>query len=242
MNHESTNVEYINTAEAREILKVTTPTLRSWAKQNKIRTTRTPSNIRLYNKQDVYGIVGWTVPCTEKERIVYARVSSKKQMDDLGRQTDFLKQRYPGHILVTDIGSGINWKRKGLKTILERAMSGNIEEVVVAHRDRLCRFAFELLQFVFEQCGTRLVVCDTETHQSSEQELADDLLSIVHIYSCRNMGRRRYSNPKNSTLPQQRTGSSNETMGGNSQVRVQQVSPRMQNGSRPKDELSIIEK
>ena len=193
--------EYLNTTETKIILRVTPQTLRSWAKEGKIRFIRTPSNQYRYNKQDVYDLAGISTDFQKKKKILYCRVSSKKQMDDLERQKHFLQSKFPSHILVTDIGSGINWKRKGLKTILEQSMSGDIEEVVVAHRDRLCRFAFELLEFIFAYNKTKLVVLDKDQHKSTDSELADDLLSIIHIYSCRNMGRRRYSKSKNQNLP-----------------------------------------
>ena len=195
------NNEYLSTTETKNILKVTPQTLRDWASKDKIRSIRTPSGQRHYNKEDVFKIVGISTPIKQKKRIIYCRVSSKKQMDDLERQTDFLKSKYPSYIVVTDIASGINWKRKGLKTILEQSMLGDVEEIVVAHRDRLCRFAFELLEFIFNKSGTKLIIHNENTEKSTDQELADDILSIVHVYSCRNMGRRRYSNPKNKVIP-----------------------------------------
>ena len=184
--------EYISVKEAKEITSMSTQTLRLWDKQGKIRSLRTPSNRRMYHKQDVCNAVGRTVSSTKKKKVVYARVSSKKQMDDLERQKTFLSIQFPDHILVTDIGSGINWKRKGLQTILEQSLRGEIEEIVVAH----CRFAFELLEFIFRTSNTKLVVLNDDDEKSTEQELADDLISIVHVYSCR-----RYSScSKNKNL------------------------------------------
>ena len=194
------NNDYIAPKQAREMLHITNKTLRIWGDEGKIRTVRTPSNIRRYNLFDVQTILNGGSPPTEKRKVCYCRVSSSKQMDDLNRQKDFFKERYPTHVLVTDIGSGINWKRKGLKTLLEQCMQGYISEVVVAHRDRLCRFAFELLEWIFEQCKVQLVVCNEEEGQSSNKDLAEDILSIVHVYSCREMGRRRYKNKKSTTL------------------------------------------
>jgi predicted site-specific integrase-resolvase len=126
-------------------------------------------------------------------------------MDDLERQKAFFRSKFPDHDLVADIGSGINWKRKGLKTLLEQSMQGKISQVVVAHRDRLCRFAFELLESIFKINGVELLVLDEETHQSSQSELADDILSIIHIYSCRAMGKRRYDSKKNKDLSDTRS-------------------------------------
>ena len=192
-NNDNQN-SYINSSETARILGITTQTVRLWDKQGKINSVRNPSNRRLYDKQAIFDLAGWNLPSPEKEKIIYARVSSKKQMDDLERQKNFLHSEFPTHTMVSDVGSGLNWRRKGLQTILERALSGKLEEVVVSHRDRLCRFAFELLESVFKSCGVRLVVLDHggDSPESTEQELANDILSIIQVYSCRAMGRRRY--------------------------------------------------
>jgi predicted site-specific integrase-resolvase len=139
----------------------------------------------------------------DKVNYIYARVSSKKQLEDLHRQVEFLQSRKPEYVnytVITDVGSGINFKRKGLKTILDTCLQGRINEVVIAHRDRLCRFGFELLQFIVERCNGRIIVIDNSTNQTTEQLLADDLLSIIHIYSCRKMCSRRYNNNKSTEV------------------------------------------
>jgi len=140
---------------------------------------------------------------TTKINYLYARVSSKKQSDHLQRQIEFL-QRWGAnnsteYVTIQDIGSGINFKRKGLNAILERALQGIIGEVVVAHRDRLSRFAFDLIESIIKQAGGTITVIDDNRNVSSEQELAEDLLSIVHIYSCRQMGKRSYASRKRAT-------------------------------------------
>ena len=177
---------------------------------------------RRYCVEDIQTILHGNSLAQQKQQICYCRVSSSKQMDDLERQKSFFRSKFPDHDLVTDIGSGINWKRKGLQTILERAMQGKISQVVIAHRDKLCRFAFELLEYIFKINGIELLVLDQETHQSSESELADDVLSIVHIYSCRAMGKRRYHNKKDQDLSNPSTEEIIKTMDGDTQVRVQQ--------------------
>ena len=198
------NNEYITTKKTVELLQITPKTLRIWDKENKIRTIRTPSGIRRYNLKDIQNILSCSTPPKEqgkenKQKVCYARVSSQKQMDDLNRQKDFFRSQFPNHLLVTDVASGINWKRKGLQTLLEQSMSGSISEIVVAHRDRLCRFAFELLEWIFKKNGVKLLVLNGNNEQSEDQELADDVLSIIHIYSCRKNGKRRYKKDKENT-------------------------------------------
>jgi predicted site-specific integrase-resolvase len=190
------NGEYVNTKEAKEILRVTADTLRRWDKEGKINTIRTPSGIRLYDKCSIFKILGKTYNSIERKKIAYCRVSSRKQYDDLQRQKDFFKSNYPDYELVEDIGSGINFKRKGLQTILEQSMHGKVQEVMVAHKDRLCRFAFDLIKWVLLQNNTKLVVLNQDNNKSNSEELTEDVLSIIHVFSCREMGKRRYKSEK----------------------------------------------
>jgi predicted site-specific integrase-resolvase len=91
---------------------------------------------RRYCLQDIQAIISGHPSLNKKKKICYCRVSSSKQMDDLERQKAFFRSKFPDHDLVADIGSGINWKRKGFKTLLEQSMQGKISQIVVAHRDR----------------------------------------------------------------------------------------------------------
>jgi putative resolvase len=213
--------EYINTPQARALLNITTQTIRRWADEDKIKYIRTPKGTRRYSKSDIYRILGRDLVVKKKQKIIYCRVSSKKQSDDLNRQIDYLRSLYPNYELVTDIGSGINWKRQGFKTILEQSMSGNVEEIVVAHGDRLCRFAIELVEWILSKNGTKLTILDREEGKSSEQELAEDLLSIVHIYSCRNMGKRRYKSKEDKDVSNSDPDEDLEQLDGNIKESIQ---------------------
>lgn len=158
-------------------------TLRRWADAGKLRFVRSPGGTRLYELPgDAHGLPD---DGPAKKKIVYARVSSAKQKDDLRRQVDFLSAKFPDHVVVTDVGSGVNWKRRGLLSVLDDADRDLVEEVVVASRDRLCRFAYELVEHVLGRRGVRIVVLET-TDSSPERELSDDLLSIVQIFCRRN--------------------------------------------------------
>ena len=193
MNH----ADYVTPEKAREFFKVSNSTLRRWHKDGKIHVIRNPSGHRLYSTKKFKDALNDISSSSQKQKICYCRVSSYKQKDDLKRQISFLESKFPDHTIIKDIGSGINWKRSGLQTILELAMSKQLEEVVVAHRDRLCRFAFELIKWILEENGVKLMVLDNKEH-SSEQELAEDLLSIIHVFSCKQMGKRRYKKKKQS--------------------------------------------
>jgi predicted site-specific integrase-resolvase len=185
-------MNYVNTKEARQILRITATTLRRWDKEGKIKTIRTPSGIRLYDKSSIFAFLQPQGKNIERIKIAYCRVSSKKQVDDLERQKNFYRSEYSNYQLVDDIGSGINFKRKGLQTILELVMQGKVEEVVVSHRDRVCRFAFELIEWILIKNNTKLVVLDKTECKSQSEELAKDVLSIIHVFSCRENGKRKY--------------------------------------------------
>ena len=211
--------QYVTPKEASSLLQVTAKTLREWDKQGKIGVIRTPGGTRRYCMEDIQNHIGGSItPDKGKNKVCYCRVSSTKQMDDLERQKDFFRTNFPDHQLVTDVGSGLNWKRKGLKTLLDRSMHGDISEIVVAHRDRLCRFAFELVEWIFEHNGVKLVVLSNKEDQSPNTELADDILSIVHVYSCREMGRRRYTNKKSTPLPDTEPGKDMEEVDGDQTI------------------------
>ncbi len=96
---------------------------------------------------------------------------------------------YPEAEVIRDIGSELNFKRKGLKALLERLMQGDKLQVVIAHRDRLARFGIDLIRYLAEQNGGELVVLD-QTEHSPQEELTADLLTILHVFSCRMHGLR----------------------------------------------------
>ena len=108
------------------------------------------------------------------------------------RQIDDMQQAYPNHTVIADVGSGLNFQRKGLQTLLERVHKGVVDEVVVRHKDRLCRYGLELVEWIMEKAGTRLVVLCTpdDEKDNSTRELADDLLAITTVFVARHNGRR----------------------------------------------------
>ena len=123
--------------------------------------------------------------------ICYCRVSSQKQRSDLERQVKYLKEKYPQAEIVKDIGSGLNFKRKGLASILDRAMCGEVITLVVAYKDRLARFGIDIIRQVIEKHGGKLVVLN-EVALSPEAELVNDICAIVHCFSSRLHGLRTY--------------------------------------------------
>ncbi len=187
---------YITSKNACEHFGIHANTLRKWADDGKISHIRSPSGQRLYDVSSVGKKID------TRTKICYARVSSASQKEDLERQVLFLKQKYPDYEVVTDVGSGLNFKRKGFRRVLESVLSNSVSEIVVAHRDRLCRFGFELVQWICDKSDTKLVVLE-QTSLSPTEELTKDLLSIIHVFSCRLYGLRKYSSSikKDKDLP-----------------------------------------
>lgn len=177
---------YVPLRKAVEKLGLHPNTLRRYADQGKIEIIKNEAGQRLYNVEAyIRGAANASLVC-------YCRVSSSKQKDDLCRQIAYMQSLYPEAEIIKDIGSGLNFKRKGLRAILDRLLCGDKLKIIVACRDRLCRFGFELIQYMVEQNGGEILVLDKTVH-CPQTELTADLLSIIHVFSCRMHGLRKYS-------------------------------------------------
>ena len=178
---------YKSPRDAAQTLGITVEHLRRMERAGEITCIRTGGGHRRYDVQSFIDAQTET-PLTT---IGYCRVSSRGEKEDLDSQARYVKVHYPEAEIIRDFGSGINFKRKGLITLLERILRGDKLRVVVAHRDRLARFGGEVIQFLVEQNGGEVVVFD-ETVYSPEQELTEDLLTILHVFSRRLSGFRKY--------------------------------------------------
>ncbi|MGB3267680.1 MAG: IS607 family transposase [Microcoleus sp.] len=177
---------YIPLRRAVEFLGLHPNTLRKYADEGKIKSIKNEAGQRLYDVESYQrGAIATTTIC-------YCRVSSAKQRDDLARQVEFMRERYPAAEIFQDIGSGLNFKRKGLQALLVRLMRGDQLQVIVACRDRLCRFGFELFEFMVKQNDGEILVFSNPVH-CRQTELTADLLAILHVFSCRMHGLRSYS-------------------------------------------------
>lgn len=198
---------FVALGEAVSITGLCPATLRKFADSQMVRSYKTPTGHRMFDRQSLLDMCSSPSGSPQsnddegdtRQNFLYARVSSKHQMDDLARQLEFLQRFATSNKLescrpLQDIGSGLNFKRKGLQTILDACLRGTIGSVVVGHKDRLSRLAFDLIESLVERAGGKVIVCDdSNKDMSDERELAEDLMSIVHVFSCRQMGKRRYS-------------------------------------------------
>jgi putative resolvase len=197
--------QFLKIGAAAKVLGVSTTVLRQWADAGTIRSIRTPGGHRLFDPASIQGFeVAQEQP--KRARVLYSRVSSAKQRNDLERQKqhlrDGLPDQHPGPTYeVSDIGSGLNFKRPGLLRVLGLIKTGSVQQLVVASRDRLARFGFELIEWMCSEFSTQLVVLDN-SDGAPEEELGKDLMSIVQVYCCRWNGRRRYQNQTGPTQPE----------------------------------------
>src|SRR3712207_6590375 len=132
----------------------------------------------------------------KRKTIIYARVSSNSQKDDLKNQVEFLKQYANAKGMIVDeifedVGSGLNYNRKKWNKLLEDCMLGAIKTIIVSHKDRFIRFGFDWFERFVKSNGVELIVVNNES-LSPQEEMIQDLISIIHVFSCRIYGLRKY--------------------------------------------------
>lgn len=182
-------------AEFSNRIGVSEQTLRNWDNSGKLIAKRTKGNHRFYTEDDYNDYMGISSK-NQKKSYIYARVSTRNQKDDLENQIDFLKQytNAKGIIVddcLTDIGSGMNYKRKKWNKLLDMVMQDKVDNIYVSYKDRFVRFGFEWFEQLCKKHQTNLIVVNNE-ETSPEQEVVDDLISIIHVFSCRVYGLRKY--------------------------------------------------
>ena len=171
-----------------------TQTVRRWEREGKLTAKRMPSGHRYFDDADIRLILGG-VP-DKKKVVVYCRVSGAGQKDDLASQvaameTYCLASAMPVDQWIQEIGGGMNFKRKQFLLLLDRIQRGEIQTLLVAHKDRLMRFGFDLFAHIAMENGCEIVVVNQES-LSPQQEMVEDLMAIVHTFSCRLHGMRKY--------------------------------------------------
>ena len=171
-----------------------TSTLRRWDREKKLIAKRMPSGHRYYDESDVRKLFGIKEDC--KKNIVYCRVSSNGQKKDLQTQIRAMEQfclnkGLPVSEWITEIAGGMNFKRKKFLNLMEMVSEGRVEKIIIAHKDRLCRFGFDYFIYMAERNGCEIIIANQET-LSPQQEMVEDLMAIIHTFSCRLYGLRKY--------------------------------------------------
>jgi predicted site-specific integrase-resolvase len=184
-------MNYIKRGEACDKLNIHYVTLLNMAERKEIETIQIGKQ-QLYNVEKFMKEKGIIKNMT-KRKICYCRVSSRKQIEDLNRQIEVMKITYPTYEIIKDIGSGLNYNRPGLLKIINYAMEGEIEEVIVAYKDRLTRFGYELIEYIIkEKSGGKITIINNIEEKTPTEELTTDILSIMNVYVAKMNGLRKY--------------------------------------------------
>nr|WP_314080200.1 IS607 family transposase [uncultured Leptotrichia sp.] len=176
-------------------LGVSIQTLRNWDKEGKLKPTYVTENGYRYYSEDLLNKFRniKNVNKIKNKNILYARVSTKNQKDDLNRQIDNLKQyaysKGYSFEIITDIGSGINYKKEGLLKMINLVECGEVDRIIVLYKDRLIRFGYDLIEYICKLNDTKIEIVDNSTI-SKEQELTEDLIQIITVFSNRLYGAR----------------------------------------------------
>ena len=188
-------MKYYSSKSVTKILGVTAQTLRNWDREGKLKPSYIKSNGYRYYSED--SILSYTQERKTKKDlnvIGYARVSSKKQIDDLERQVNNLKiyldNKYKSYDIITDIGSGINYTKKGWLSLIGKINKKEVDVIVVLYKDRLLRFGFELIEYFAKVNNVKIEVLD-KTNKTQDEELVEDLIQIITTFSCKIQGKRK---------------------------------------------------
>jgi len=193
---------YVSTGEAAQMLGVSVSTLQRWDREGKLVPERTPAGRRRYKVADLgsYNPLTHKVVEPERKTIAYARVSSHDQKTDLVRQEQVLEMYCAkagwSFEVISDLGSGMNYRKKGLTKLLDAIVDGDVGRLVITHKDRLLRFGAELVFAVCEAKNVEVVIINKGDERSFEEELASDVLEIVTVFSARMYGARSHKNKK----------------------------------------------
>ena len=188
--------QMLTTSEAASILRRHVKTLQRWDRFGILKPERTPSGRRLYIREKLNSFLGIGVEPNKRKVYAYCRVSSQAQKPDLKNQRSAIEEfclamALPNVEYIEEIGGGLNFKRKQFLNLLDMVSSNEVSEIIIAHKDRLVRFGFDLLQHLCDKNNTKLTVINIEK-LSPEQEMVQDLMTIIHCFSSRLYGLRNY--------------------------------------------------
>ena len=179
-----------------ELLGISVRTLQRWDNEGILKANRTPTNRRYYTYQQYLNFKGQTTKEDIRDIVIYARVSTRNQKDDLINQVDFLKQycNAKGMIVnqcIEDFGSGLNYNRKKWNKLLDDVMENKIKLIVVSNKDRFIRFGYDWFDKFCSKFNTKILVVNNDV-LSPREELVQDIVSILHVFSRRLYGLRKY--------------------------------------------------
>jgi predicted site-specific integrase-resolvase len=195
------NISYVPRRKVLETLGIHYNTLYNMVDRNEIETIKVGRN-SVYNLNKY--IKDNNISIKQKRKICYCRVSSQKQKEDLERQIDYMRNKYPNYEIISDIASGLNFKRKGLLEIINSAINGDIDEVVIAYKDRLARFGYELIETILKEHSNAIIkIINKSEEKTASEELTEDIISIMNIYVAKINGLRKYKKQLTDTIEEE---------------------------------------
>jgi len=179
--------------EVLNLLRVSRPTLTNYVKQEIINVIKLPNGRYVYDEKTIYDFMNKDIP---RKNILYARVSTRKQKKDLETQIQSLKSYcFQNGIVINgiyeDIASGMKLERKNLLFLIKEIINYKIKLVIISHKDRLSRIGFKLFQKLFNEFGTDIIVINDLESISTEQEIFQEIISLLHCYAMSMYSRRR---------------------------------------------------
>ena len=181
-----------------ELVGVSVKTLQRWDRDGILKANRTPTNRRYYTYDQYLQFRGIQTENDIRDVVIYARVSTRNQKDDLKNQVEFLKQfcNSKGRIVsqcIEEFGSGLNYNRKKWNKLLEEVMENKIKIIAISNKDRFIRFGYDWFEKFCERFHTKIIIVNNEA-LSPNEEFVQDIISILHVFSCRLYGLRKYKN------------------------------------------------
>lgn len=188
------NYEHLTAQQTKDILGCCTKTLQEWDKKGLIEVKRTAGGRRRYNVKkyaDDNNLPELVKEPEIRRNVIYSRVSSHDRKDDLERQTKLLQEKYPDYEVVHDIGSGINFQRRGLQKIIQYAVENQLNEIVITYKDRLCRIGYDMIEFIIKKYSNGKITILNPSDENRTDEITKDLIEIITVYSSKIHGTRR---------------------------------------------------
>ena len=194
----TSNITNYKPKDFAELLGVSVKTLQRWDRAGILKANRTPTDRRYYTYDQYLQFKGMQKENDIRDVVIYARVSTRNQRDDLYNQIEFLKTfcNTKGIIVnqcIEDFGSGLNYNRKKWNQLLEDVMEQKIKTIVISSKDRFIRFGYDWFEKFCMKFNTSIIVVNNEI-LSPNEELVQDIISILHVFSCRLYGLRKYKN------------------------------------------------
>ena len=194
----TSNITNYKPKDFAELLGVSVKTLQRWDRDGILKANRSPTDRRYYTYDQYLQFKGIQTENDIRDIVIYARVSTRNQKDDLQNQVEFLKQfcNAKGIIVnqcIEDFGSGLNYNRKKWNKLLDEVMENKIKIIVISNKDRFIRFGYDWFEKFCEKFNTKIIIVNNET-LSPNEELVQDIISILHVFSCRLYGLRKYKN------------------------------------------------